>query len=67
MDVGISQTVNTQKHQFSNHMEMCYALDAFVVGSLQVLVTEGLVLGIRGRAIKHLLYNTRSETGDVIA
>ncbi len=44
-------------------MEMCYALDAFAVGSLLELVTEGLVLGIRGRAIKHLLYNTPVRIG----
>lgn len=36
-------------------MQICYALDAFAVGSLLELVTEGLVLGIRGRAIKALV------------
>lgn len=36
-------------------MEMFNALSVFAVGFLLELVTEGLVLGIRGRAIKALV------------
>ncbi len=36
-------------------MEICNALSAFAVGFLLELVTDGLVLGIRARAIKALV------------